>query len=343
MKKLKIDVLAVEGSPQQVTEQSIYGIDGRIGVGGAELGILTLCRLWHDAGHDVTFYNNPQGGGSEFKQARVKDFHPHSDRDVLIVFRAPTELVRHAKGRKIFYSNDQFTSGDYASFVRYMDEVVVISEFHKHYFESIYGIYNAKVIDIPIRTWDYPKNPTKKKNSCIFTSVPSRGLMELYPIWRNISDHVPDATLTITSDWGLWSGGDFSNEVRPFRLRFGKAKNVIYKSAVKREELIKIQSEAEFHLYPCTYDELFCISVAESQVAGTIPITSTVGALETTNRFGHKIEGAPTDTKFMNAFIDKAIEMMTLRNFEPIEDKAREEFSKDKVLAEWDKILYGNT
>lgn len=339
-KKLVIHILAVEGSPCGVTEQTIYGIDGRPGCGGAELGILTLCRLWHLAGHDVTFYNNPSGGGSEFKHAFVRDFHPHDDRDILIVFRSPTELVRHAKGKIIFYSNDQFTTGDYASFARHASNIVVISEFHKEYFKSMYGIFNTTVIDIPIRVWEYPDNVEKKKNSCIFTSVPDRGLLALLPIWDKIVAKVPDASLTITSDWSLWNGRDFTEEVRPYRMRYAKKANIHYRSAISREELIKVQSEAQFHLYPGIYEELFCISVAESQVAGAIPITSRVGALETTNRFGYKINGVPTSQEFIDNFSDSVIALMSNGSLPDIKESARLEFSNEKVLAEWDKLFY---
>ena len=39
-----IHVLANDGSPLGVTEKSIFGEDGRVGVGGAELALLTMCR-----------------------------------------------------------------------------------------------------------------------------------------------------------------------------------------------------------------------------------------------------------------------------------------------------------
>lgn len=341
-KSLKIDVVSLGGSPTNVTEQSIYGIDGRIGVGGAELGILTLCRMWHNAGHNVTFFNEGKEHGSEFHHDNLRNFDRHQQRDILIVFRSPLppEMLRHAKGKKIWYSNDQFTSGDYGSFRRYVDDVVVISEFHKEYFKTMYGIFDAKVIDIPIRTWEYPETP-KVKNSCIFTSVPDRGLLQLAPIWSRIVERVPDASLTITGDWSLWDGGDYSESIRQYRMAFAGKPNVTYRSAVKREELVKIQGTAEFHLYPGIYDELFCISVAESQVAGAIPITSTTGAINTTNRFGVKIGGIPRSAEFIDTFVDTVVGLMKQdRPLDDISSKAKEEFGSESILAKWDELFY---
>ena len=342
-KKLKIDIVSLGGSPTGVTEQSIYGIDGRVGVGGAELGILTLCRMWHDAGHDVTFYNEGSEPGSEFHHAHYADFHKEQDRDIFIAFRSPLpwEMMHKAKGKKIWYSNDQFTVGDYSAFRRLVDDVVVISEFHNEYFKMMYGIYDAKIIDIPVRVWDYAKDIPKVRNSCIFTSVPDRGLLHLVPIWDRIMGEVPDATLTITGDWSLWTNEDFSEYVRPYRLAFAKRKNVNYRSAVSREDLVKIQSAAEFHLYPCHYDELFCISVAESQVAGVMPITSTTGAVRTTNRFGAKIEGVPSTSEFQNSFVEVAVELMKRPEREEFREKARIEFGQETILKKWDDVFYG--
>ena len=343
-KKLKIDIVSLGGSPTGVTEQSIYGIDGRTGVGGAELGILTLCRMWHDVGHDVTFYNGGQNSRSEFKHADFSAFDKHADRDILIVFRSPIpyEKIIHAKGRKVWYSNDQYTTGDYAGFRQHVDDVVVISDFHNEYFKTAYQINDARVIDIPIRTWEYP-DIVKVRNSCIFTSVPDRGLMKLAPIWDKIVERVPDASLTITGDWSLWDNSDMSGHVRPYRLAFAGKKNVTYLSAIKRAELTGIQSSAEFHLYPCTYDELFCISVAESQCAGVIPITSTTGAVNTTNRFGYKIGGEPSSPDFINTFVDTVVGLMQQPERYDIKARAIAEFGSESILAEWDKLFYGNS
>ena len=87
---LKIDILCNDGSPLGVTEKSIFGEDGRMGVGGAELALLTMCRAWQYYGNDVTLYNNPNNPlASTFKQRNISDFHAKDERDVLIIFRSP--------------------------------------------------------------------------------------------------------------------------------------------------------------------------------------------------------------------------------------------------------------
>jgi glycosyltransferase involved in cell wall biosynthesis len=338
--KRVIHVLANDGSPLGVTEQSICGQDNRNGVGGAELAILTLCRGWHEMGHDVTFYNDPTiVGGSVFKQEKVNKFDPQAGRDILIIFRSPNPASYNAKGKKIWLSCDQYTVGDFSAFAEMVDYVVGISEFHSDYFKMKYGIHNMKVIDIPIRDWEYPENPTKVKNSCIFTSVPDRGLPTLMPIWDRIIEQVPDATLTITSDWSLWTGNNEEVAVSPYRIMWAGKKGVKYAGAVKRDELIKIQSGAEFHLYPGVYDELFCISVAESQVAGAVPITSRTGALRTTNRLGYIIEGSPTSPSFISQFVSTTVKLMQSDTFADIGYDARKKFGMSEVLNRWEMLF----
>lgn len=339
--KYKIDVLCNDGSPLGVTEQSIFGLDGRNGVGGAELALLTLCRGLHDRGHKVVLYNNPSmSGGSVFQQESIDSFVPSDDRDAVIVFRSPNgRITPDTKGRIIWWSCDQYTIGDFAEFSTKVDDVVCISPHHAEYFKTFYNICDAEVIGIPVRTWEYKNIKNKKRNACIFTSVPSRGAIELLPIWSKIIEQIPDASLTITSDWSLWSGEDVSGSVSPFRMSWAGKPNVNYVGAIKRDELIKIQSEAEFHLYPCIYDELFCISVAESQVAGVFPITSTMGALETTNRFGRRISGNPMSAEFIRNFVDTTVRLMQEEKRLDISYGAEGVFGLDAALDQWTDLF----
>ena len=344
MNKLTIHIIANDGSPLGVTEQSIFGLDGRAGVGGAELAILTLCRAWHNIGHSVVFYNNPQvPNGSEFKQLPLSFFNPHEERDILIVFRSPNERIQNAKGKKVWFSTDQYTIGDFRAFSSRVDEIVVISQFHADYFKNNYGITNVHIIDLPVRTWEYEKDIPKIKNSLIFCSVPDRGLSILAEVWDELKLKIPDLSLAITSDYRLWGNPTSLNE--PHVRRFYGKDGVRFLGAVNREQMVDEQLRAEVHAYPCTYDELFCYSSAECQVAGAFPITPDIGALQTTN-MGTQINGDPNSREWKAQFIEAIVH--TLQNREAlqfaakeIQEKAIERFSLERILKEWDKVLYG--
>lgn len=343
--KKKIDILCRDGSPLKVTEASIWGRDGRVGVGGAELALLTMCRGWHDRGYDVTLYNNPDNPeNSVFRQRTVNEFDPDDDRDALIVFRSPNPLALKARGLKVWWSCDQFTIDDYKVFSKQVDKIVTISPFHSAYFKTMYGIDNSVSIDLPVRVQDYKGNVEKISKRCIFTSIPDRGVMQLHAAWALIVRDVPDASLVITSDWRLWDAEIDKSVIQPYQLAYARQPNVSYMGAVKRDKLIGVQLEADVHLYPCVYEELFGISVAESQVAGAVPITSQIGAVKTTNSFGIQIPGSPYEPKFIETFVKAAVDTLSDPYLKDIQEdmkaKARERFSLDRILTEWEEKIF---
>lgn len=345
MKKV-LHVLANDGSPLGVTSKSIWGLDGRFGVGGAELAILTLLEGWQERGYDVTFYNNPnEGGASSFKQKTIDEFDPLEDRDYLIIFRSPNVRVNEAKGKRIWFSTDQFTIGNFKEFARRVDRIVTISPFHANYFRDMYGIENTITIDLPVRSNDYKNKPYQKvPKKCIYTSVPDRGAMPLNAAWARIVKEVPDAQLVLTSDWRLWNPDIDQSILAPYKLPYAILPNTNYVGAVYRQELIRHQLEADLLLYPCVYDELACIAVMEAQVSGALPITSQYGALITTNEFGIQIPGNPTSPEFVDSFVQSTVSCLQDPNLHDrqieMQRKAIARFSLDRILDLWEELIF---
>jgi len=338
---MKIDILCGAGSTDGVVPSDIYGKNGRVGVGGSELALLTLCEGWFNQGHDIRLYNNPRRASETFEQLPVEHFYKDEARDILIVFREPTAKAYKAKGKIIFFSCDQYTTGDFAHFSTIADAVVTISPFHSEYFKQRYNIDKSIHIDLPVRDWEYNSPQEKVPNRLIFTSVPDRGLEHVARMYPILQSKIPDISLVITSDYRLWGNGSPGNS--GYVARFINSKNVQFLGAVPRERLIQEQQKAQIHFYPGTYDELFAIAVAESQVAGVLPITSDAGAMKTTN-MGVVIEGHPIRTQ--GIFIEKTISYLQnpeLPNIQANLSKlARERFSLNTILAEWDKrVLNG--
>lgn len=339
-----IHVLCNDGSPLGVTEKTMRGEDGRMGVGGAELALLTMCSAWQFYGNNVTLYNDPKEGGvSAFKQKTLNEFDPQEDRDILIIFRSPNRRIDGAKGKKVWWSCDSYTVDDFREFRNHVEKVVCISPHHAKYFKEMYGIPDGIAIDLPVRTWEYARNPVKIAKRCIFTSMPDRGVMELHSAWPRIYKEVPDASLVITSDWRLWVDWASEEQIRHFRLSYATHPNVTYYGAVKRSELVQIQQEADIHLYPCIFEEQFCISVAESQVAGVLPISSDYGALPTTN-MGLVIHGNPQDSHWQDIFVKNAVELLTdpklAQKQEYVRETARRRFSIENILNKWEELAF---
>jgi len=349
MKKKIIHVLANDGSPLNISEQSIYGLDGRTGLGGAELFLLTLCRAWHDAGHKVVLYNDPTTpDGSVFEQKPIDSFIPHEKRDVVIIFRSPNErLTPLTKGQKVWLSCDQTTVGNFADFASKVDKIVTISPNHAQFFKETYNITDTITIDIPVRDWEYEGVDVERvPYRCIFNSIPSRGVEPLRVAWARIVSECPQASLVITSDWRLWTPFATEKQIQRYKVLYADLPNVTYLGAVNRKDLIKHELKAQLHLYPCTYDELFCISVAETQVAGAYPITSTCGALKTTN-MGTQILGDVDSIEWNKKFTTTVVEYLNdqerlQRDALAVQKKAKERFGLKRILEIWEKEVFND-
>jgi glycosyltransferase involved in cell wall biosynthesis len=342
---MKIDLICNDGSPLGVTPEDIHSR----GVGGAEMAMMSLMEAFARRDHKVCVYNDPRPpgvyGGVEY-QTR-KSFNPRAARDVLIVFRSPNPLLigALAKKFKVWWSTDQYTVGSFKSLSALVDYCVTISPYHTDYHKKTYGIPEDRIghIDLGVRLDDYNQDVKKIENRLIYCSVPDRGLMILHAAWPLIKREVPNASLTITSDYTLWGVG--ANDVH-HRLNWAGMAGVTYLGKVSRAELVKLQMEAEVHAYPCTYEELFCLSVAECQVAGAYPVTTGLGALPTTNAYGLCVKGELTNPMTLqNNFVDRIASL--LRAERPYLEQARKtmivaarmRFNWDTIAGRWETLF----
>lgn len=339
-----IHLLCNDGSPLGVTSKTVWGDSKRIGVGGAELALLTMAEEWTKAGHEVKLYNDPwEDNASPFQQLPIGTFNPNEPRDVLIIFRSPNaRSVPVSNCLKVWWSCDQQTVGDFRAFAGTVNKIVCISSFHQQYFADIYGIDNTISIDLPVRVDDYLpyKDVQKVPNRIIFTSVPARGLLNLWRMWTRIRMEVQDATLVITSDYRLWGSGPGNEH---FIAKFLMNDGVEYIGAVPRTRLIEEELKAELFLYPSNYEELFCIAAAEAQYAGAYPITSSTGALNTTNMgliCNVNADDPKNDTTFINQAVNYLRSPDKSKQSWDIKKLAYTRFSPERILIEWDEKIF---
>lgn len=300
---LTIDLFCSEGSPMGLTPPDIHGR----GVGGAELAMMTWAEIMAGRGHQVRIFNDPAqpGNYAGVTYAPCSSFKFSEPRDVFITFRAPNRFTRLARAAvKIFWSCDQYTSGDFGrDIIPFVDRTVCISPYHVAYHLEHYAPDPTTIgyFDLGVRVQDYEQDVKKVPGRCIFCSVPNRGLEVLRLMWDKIKARVPEASLVITSDYTLWGASSPLNHEH--RLQWLGVEGVEFLGNISREQLVQEQLKAVCMPYPCTYAELFCISAAECQVANCAPITSDLGALPTTNQWGHVLTGNIMDSEWHQRFI----------------------------------------
>jgi hypothetical protein len=129
-----------------------------------------------------------------------------------------------------------------------------------------------------------------------------------------------------------------------YRAAFANLSNVTYRGAICRKDLVQLELESQVHINPNIYEELFMISMAETQVAGAYPVSSTTGAIKTTC-MGTLIDGNPKDSAWQDTCSNRVIELLQnqrqlKRLSNKLQHKALHRFSLDIVLKLWDDLVF---
>lgn len=284
------------------------------GTGGAEAALILLTRELAKRGWTVDVYNLPETIGEQngVNYIPLPDFKFYDYADIAVIWRVPVGQIDKINSPcKIFFSCDQQTGGDFmVDILPFVDKVITISPFHRDYFDKRYMPENdyLETIDLGVAWKDYAQPLPKEKNKLLFCSVPKRGLIHLKEIWKYIKKRVPEAKLYITSDYTLWGADPLNEDEKGY---FAGDKDVHFLGKVSRKELVKHQLTSEIMVYPCDYDENFCISAAECMAAGCYPVTSTYGALATTvGEDGSLIKGHPRNDSFRRDMAEEVIRLL---------------------------------
>jgi glycosyltransferase involved in cell wall biosynthesis len=146
---------------------------------------------------------------------------------------------------------------------------VFVSNWQRQRFIEVYGlppqrcdvIQNAIDIAGPIRPW--PEH-SRWRWRCAYVSAPFRGLDILLDAWRELS---PDnAELHIWSGVGLWTRDE--SVCRGLLAPAHEIPNVIYHRIAPNSVVRAALRDMHFLLYPCTWNETYCLGMVEAMSAG---------------------------------------------------------------------------
>jgi len=363
---MKIDFYCSPDSPSfRFHPRDLWGR----GLGGAELSLISLAETLAARGHLVTVYHQPPeavGNVNGVYYLSTTPFYPGLERDAFVLFRNPMgtcgemnalEMV-NARA-KLFWSCDQVSAGNYATDVYpYVDQAILISEFHRQDHHARYNIPLPKmtVIDLGVRLQDYAQPLPKQPGKLIFCAVPHRGLTQLSPIYRQLKERHPEVELHITADYTLWGPGIPPSDA-DMRTLFAAVPGVHYHGAIPRSELITHQLTSDLYVYPhypvSGFPELFGISVAECMAAACVPLVSQEGALHsTTGDGGYALIGDPRQEDAQQNYVNLACFLLEHRAvLTDVQQQARQialaRFNWDNIAAIWEqtieKIIQGDT
>lgn len=187
-----------------------------------------------------------------------------------------------------------------------------LTDWHSNYIKSKFPQFSNIV-----KTLNYGVNPkftsgTKVKNSFIYSSFPNRGLLELLKMWPRIYQKFPDSILHLYCDVdGKWVNNVIPEEMAEIKRLLTLSFGVFYHSWVPKEELSRAWETAEYWLYPCKFEETFCLTALEAAASKTFAVTNNLAALgETVGDRGLIVHGSSMDQTWQDEILTKLFEYM---------------------------------
>lgn len=304
-----------EWSPRKLAEE---------GLGGSETALIKLAESFA-ANHDTlctTFgrIDNPgYYNGVRYRQADA--FIPDVRQDAYIAWRWPEAADLPMKGRMILWMHDT-DAGDRLTPARAyrFDKIVVLSEWHREHMLRTYPWLGASKLVVIGNGVDPERftvgEVTREPLRVAYTSSPDRGLdVILEHIWPKVTEAVPDAELHVYYGWNNFEAlkgaypqlGAFQQKIAQLLLQ---NKNVVMHGRVTQEAIATELRKASVWLYPTYFSETYCISAVEAQLAGAIPVTNNLAALDETVKAGEVIHGDVHDPKVIEHYVEAVIGLL---------------------------------
>ena len=193
--------------------------------------------------------------------------------------------------------------------------ILFLSEFQKEQFLSLFGAFRNRchVISYGIDTSLFPSselvsvkdienghwtNGDNDEIIFVYPSFPNRGLLPLLHIFPSIISKYPNAKLHIFCEtkhqWVQQYHKEVADKIDEI-LEQGNP-NITNHGWVNGEKLRSFWKKAHIWLYPCVFEETFCMTALESAMSKTLMICSDLGALpETVGDRGIIIPGDPNE------------------------------------------------
>ena len=169
-----------------------------------------------------------------------------------------------------------------------------LTRWHQQKIKTLFPQFNVNYINYGIDKSEI--NGNKLKNNFIYSSFPNRGLVVLLNMWPRIKEIIPDATLSVYCNLQQ----EWVNQVAPEMMKEIKEsinqKDITNYGWVDKQTLMRAWNNAEYWLYPCIFEETFCLTALEAAISRTLPITNGLAALSETARNGIIIDGDPLST-----------------------------------------------
>lgn len=339
------------------------------GAGGAETCIMKLAPKFAADGWRVVVFGTPgdyrgvDADGIEWWDSQ--DYTPSEEFTVVVGSRTPEIMDADIKAKvKLLWMHD-VNSGDVAvsewgnRFER-ADGVIALTGWHKRHLHRLYGIDEKKIFIVPngvdaTRFDNDLVQSQRDMNRFFYSSSPDRGLDVLLGMWPEIKRRIPDAELKVFYGWeAIDKIIDLAGEGHPLmKFKIGIEEmlkhidstcgGIDWVGRIPQGRLAYEMSKCGAWLYPTYFLETFCITAIEAQLAGALPVTSSIGALpEVIGYTEDLIAGWPNNDSYREHYVDSLmgqLESDALRNVLDINHKWASQFTWDASYRCWLDLL----
>lgn len=271
------------------------------GFGGSEEAIIHLAEELGKKGWKVTVYNNcgyKEMTGFNVTYKPFWEFNYRDKQDVVILWRWAKPLDAEINAPKIYLDlHDVIPEGELTEKrLAKVTKIFVKSNFHRSLFPNV---PSEKFKVIPNGYEIYPDKRIKRdKNLIINTSSPDRSMDVLPRLFKQIKAQYPKAKLQWAYGWdnyiNTWQKDQKKMQWMEDTKKAMKDAGIEELGRLSQEEVGKLYQKASILAYPTEFAEIDCISVRKAQAAGCIPVTTDIGALSETNRFGVAVHSEKT-------------------------------------------------
>jgi glycosyltransferase involved in cell wall biosynthesis len=262
------------------------------GLGGSETWAVEMAtQMKRQYDHVVFFCNCVERSvyrGIEFLPIRFyEQFMATHDVTTCIVSRFSHYLFApmHTSCKQvILYLHDLGPTGTMLPVNEKLTHVFCLSPWHAGLVRTNFPSHASRTTHLGygIDTTMWKPAAQKVAHSFIYSSFPDRGLVHLLEMWPRILQIWPDATLRIFCNLQH----EHVRRVQPAMmaridaLLSAALPGVVVEGWVSKKELAAAYGEAEYWLYPCIFDETFCLTALEALASGCVCIAPPKAALQ---------------------------------------------------------------
>ena len=274
----------------------------RQGIGGSETAAARLAEAFVRRGYRVVVFGHCEEGtcaGVDYVHLdRFSSFAESFHIDLFIVSRYAQLLLEPVRATKrYFWAHDlnaipaRGARGDVLhDSAGELDAIFCLSPSHRDAFARTHQLDASKIV--VTRNGLTPERFAGKEERrpfrFIYSSSPDRGLDTLLELFPLIREQLSEAELHVFYGFENWDRVlgmrvDPASEAWRDRIRAAmRQPGVYFRGRIGQRELAREMMRSDIWFYPTRFEETYCITALEAQMAGAVCVASDLGALHTT-------------------------------------------------------------